>query len=792
MVIIGSLTSLAQVRDEILWKPQLNDDSEEEYRKNYANVLRGGYKLDLEALRGGEVLIYFTSLPTLTQNIPGSSDGLSFNYINNNGSAEELFIKKSSIHAQLNDRFETYLDDKISRIRIRGSIEDYKQKRRKEFKLVLKGKKKGLEWRDYAWPIRIGKVSDLDSKAPYSVSFICKRVPYASVEFDSLYSDIIPTLPQLDNESCEPFDRFTYYRKYFGMAYEGISYKPFRPRSGINRKKNFRLFFDKASSSYDRNQINEIIKYLNDSNLVIQKAKVFAFASVEGDSSINMRLQEERAMVLMETLEKANNDTIEISLETREDWSLFKHQLRNTPFKHKYSQSKWKELFENDSIESRFEKYLVKQRRAELYLTLTQRLTDEEKIQVALGDFNRAVERYNPAARHDEHWNLIRYLFSIKKYLEIQAMRGIVDKESVCSLFPPSVNEFHIVTLYETAKIVKNGQQPVCQNLEDIILAAHYAVLDLIQSYGENRLYLQQALDVQAFAYEMIATGQVDNSLLCKLDYPEEPYLYNLILNKLYFQDHQGTSSYSDLPCFESYLGERDPNDRLLASSTPGILSINRPKSQYYFIIKKIVLDNDEYIRALISRSDHVIQFDIFEFLYYNLSNWSVWEGKLFDDEVTPEIMSKQLNRLRSMKAMICPNQLNALTLQFHLKVMQSALYKAQVDDLTTESITFVSNYYQKHAGKMNDRLALAIAKQLMAMTPLYFHNEPAKEAYDVLRLKDWKEPLKGEALNYYINLVHLVAKDRNGRMEILQNKYPENVWNSFFKGKYSIQAASN
>ncbi len=65
------------------------------------------------------------------------------------------------------------------------------------------------------------------------------------------------------------------------------------------------------------------------------------------------------------------------------------------------------------------------------------------------------------------------------------------------------------------------------------------------------------------------------------------------------------------------------------------------------------------------------------------------------------------------------------------------------------------------------------------------------REAYDVLRLKDWKEPLKGEALNYYLNLVNLVARDREGRMEILKTKYPKDVWNSFFTGKYSIQKDS-
>ncbi len=584
-----------------------------------------------------------------------------------------------------------------------------------------------MKWRNYSWPVNLGKVEKLNNKVPYSVSFICKKVPYASLEFDSLYSDITGNLPQLDNEVCEPIDRFTFYKKYFGLKYEGIRYRPYRPRSGINKRKNFRLFFDKASASYNKNEINDIIKYLNDSNLVIRTAKILAFASVEGDSVINMRLQEERAMVLMRTLEKANNDTIEISLETREDWGQFKSQLSRTPFKDRYSRTKWKKLFENDSIEARFEKYLKQQRRAVLYLTLTQRLTDEQKVTIAFGDFNRAVERYNPNARHDQHKNLIRRVFAIKKYLEIQAFRGKADKEHVCTLFPPSINEFHIVTLYETAKIIQNGQRPLCENIEDIILAAHFSVLDLIQIYGENRLYVQQALDIQSFAYEMVARGKVSTGILCQLDYPDKSYFYNLILNKLYFQDHQGYDSYENLPCLESYLDRKHTSLRFFASLEDAqVLPDNRPKSRYYFVLKKIVLENDEYVKKLVDRSDYILQFDIFEFLFYNINNWSVWEGKLFDDEVTPKIMAQQLRRLHSMKAMICPNQINSLTLHFHLKVLHYSLVNAVADDLTSQSIDYISHYYQQHAAKMNDRLALIVAKQLMAMTPLYFRNEPA------------------------------------------------------------------
>ncbi len=782
-----------QVRNELLWAPTLHDDSEEEYRQNYARIVKAGFKLDLEALSQGDVVASFTTLSTLTSNIPGSSDGISFNYNDQNGNVKQAFISRVDIHKQLKEWLEIYLDDMLTRIRIRGSVEDYKQKERKEFQLVLKGKKLGVKWKSYSWPIEIGKVQDLNKQSPYSLSFICKNVPYASVEFDSLYSDITAGFPQLDNEVCEPFDRFTYHKKYFGLNDEGMSYRPYRPKSGISRKKNFRLYFDKASTSYNRKEINDIIKYLNDSNLMIRTAKVLAFASVEGDSAINMRLQEERAMVLMETLEKANNDTIEITLQTREDWSLFNSQLSKTPFQNRYSQEEWKELFENDSIEARFEKYLSKQRRAELFLSLTQRLTDEQKVTVAFGDFNKTVESYNPNARHDQHWNLIRRVFSIKKYLEIQAMRGMVDKEHVCTLFPPSINEFHVVMLYETARIMRNGQLPVCENLKDIILAAHFAVLDLIQTYGKNRLYIQQALDVQSFAYEMVAKGEVSNSILCQLDYPDQPYFYNLILNKLFFQEHQGRDSFDDLPCLESYLDTEIPPQQFFTSIADPILdSDDKPKSNYYYVLKKIVLENNEYVKKLVLRSDHVIQFDIFEFLFYNLNNWSVWDGKLFDEEVTPEIMAQQLQRLRSMKALICPNQMNSLTLLFHLKVMQSSVYNAQATDLTSQSIDYISHYYQEHAAKMNDRLALIIAKQIMAMTPLYYRNEPAHEAYDVLRLKDWKEPLKGEALNYYLNLVNLIAKDRNERMAVLKAKYREGVWDSFFTGKYSIPQNSS
>ena len=781
------LSAHSQVRNELIWTANLNDDSEEEYRRNFTRISRAGFKLNLEALKSGEVVMSFTDLTTLTRNIPGGADGISFNYVDQNGTPSEIFINRRAIHEQLKQTLELFIDDKLSRIRLRGSPEDYRKKERKDFQQVLRGKKRGVKWRGYSWPVKLGNVQNLNPKMPYGISFICKRVPYADVNFDSLYSDLTPILPQLDNEVCEPFDRYTYYRRYFGLSYEGISYKPYRPRSGINRKKNFRLFFDKASATYDQGEIDRIIKYLNDSNLVIKTAKVLAFASVEGDSAINMRLQRDRAMVLMRTLEKANNDTIEISLNTREDWSQFESQLARTPFKDRYSKSEWKDLLENDSIEAKFEKYLKRQRRAELYLTLTQRLTEEQKIKIALYDFKRYIGKYQPQARAEVRWKQVRNIYAIKKYLDIQAARGQVDKQDVCSIFPPSINEYHIVQFYETAKIIRDGKQPVCDNLDDIIRAAHFSVLDLIKTHGENRLYLQQALDLQSFIYEMAGQGKIDNEILCELEYPDESHYYNLTLNNLFFREHQGNQIYENLSCFESYTGDVGSSGNLYASTSVSSAA-DRPKSSYYFVLKKIVLENSERIKQLVTRSDHILQFDLFEFLFYNISNWSVWDKELFDEEVTPEIMSQQLMRLRSMKGRICPNQVNALTLHFYLKVMHSSLVNVQADELTNDAIDFVSHYYQNNADKMDDRLALVIAKQLMALTPLYFQNEPAHEAYDVLRLKNWKEPLRGEALNYYMNLVNLVARDREDRMEALKIKFPEKVWESFFTGKYSIE----
>ncbi len=89
--------------------------------------------------------------------------------------------------------------------------------------------------------------------------------------------------------------------------------------------------------------------------------------------------------------------------------------------------------------------------------------------------------------------------------------------------------------------------------------------------------------------------------------------------------------------------------------------------------------------------------------------------------------------------------------------------------------------------GQFQDNLAPKMSAMRFRGSSDNFKKEPAIEAYDVLRRKDWKEPLKGEALNYYVNLIDIVAKDKDDRMDILKTRYPPDVWNSFFTGKYSI-----
>ncbi|MDA0194891.1 MAG: hypothetical protein O2887_07195 [Bacteroidetes bacterium] len=786
LIICINLKCLGQ--DQLLWRSSLENQSEDVFKDNYTRIAKGGFQLDLKELSNGKVLVRFDDLALLTQNILGGSDGMKFSYQSVSNIALDVFVGRNAIREQLRSQFQDNLEQKMSTMRFRGSSDDFKKEKTKDFEQILKGKKSVIYWRGYTWFVTLGTINDLNDTHPYNISFVCKNVPYAKLSFDSLYSDTVENLPQLNNEKCLPFDRYTYYKRYFGFSYEGLTYRPYRPTSGIARKKNFRLFFDKSSSSYHQDEINEIVKYLNDSNLVIQNAKVLAFASVEGDSIINMRLQNERAMVLIKTLEKANNDSIEINLETREDWGLFKNQLERTPFKDKYSQSDWKDLFENDSIEARFEKYLKQQRRAELFLTLTQRLTTEEKITVALGDFYRYSGQYNSKARSDVRLNIAKRLFAIKKYLEIHVILGNTTPDRICSLFPPNNNEYHIVQLYETAKAIYDGKEPVCENLDDLILAAHFSIIDLIQTQGESRLYLKQALDIQSFAYDMTSDGRLDPTILCKIDYPDNPAFYNLVLNKLYFEEHQGMSKTDNLPCDEASILDETLNN-LLVSSTSLVNTPEPPGSFYYNFLKNIVLSGDERTKEYLQRSDHVYEFDLLEFLYLNISNWQAWDQKLFDEDITPEIMSLFLTDLMSMKNMICPNQLYSIAIDYHLKVLHHSLAAGEQNKLTNESLRFLSEYYQEHSDNMNDRLALAIAKQFMALTPLYFKNEPAIEAYDVLRRKDWKEPLKGEALNYYVNLVDIVAKDRDDRMEILKTKYPQDIWESFFTGKYSIYA---
>jgi len=776
-------------QDQLIWKSTLEDDTRDVFKSNYDRIVKGGYQLDLQELSNGRVIALFNDLSLLTKNIQNGSDGLSFNYQSTSGSESELLIDRNEIREQLRVQFRASLESRMSTMRFRGSAEDFRKEKTTDFERILRDKKSAAYWREYSWHLDLGTIADLGGKSPYSLSFVCKKIPYARISFDSLYSAVVTGLPQLDNERCQPFDRYTYFRKYFGYSYQGLKYPRYMPTSGIRKKKNFRLFFDKASAIYLQAGIDEIVKYLNDSNLVIQKAKVFAFASVEGDSANNVRLQQERATILLESLEKANNDSIEIDIHIREDWGLFEKQLEKSPFGGKYSKTEWKELFQNDSIERRFDKFLKQQRRAELYLSLTQRLKTEEKIALAFDDFHIVSQRYSIEARSDVRSNLAQRLYTIKRYLEMQAKIGNVSAEKVCALFPPGNYEYHIIQLYETAKMLHRDQEPVCQNLGEIIAAAQLAVVNLIHTNGQSRMYTKYGLDIQSFAYEMVAEGRIDPSILCQIDYPEEATYYNLILNRLYFIDHQGLSKMRDLPCHRASIFEKEP-DVLLASLSTQVASKESPEEFYYFILKNIVLAGDVRVSEYIERSDHVYQFDLLEFLYINISNWQPSEGKLFDEDVTAEIMSLFLEDLFSMKEMICPNQISSIAIQYHLKVLYHSLNFGKCTDLTHTSLMFLSDYYQEHSADLSDQLALAIAKQFMALTPLYFRNEPATEAYNVLRWKDWKEPLRGEALNYYANLVDIVAPDRDSRMEIMKNKYPAEVWNSFFSGKYSIDSA--
>ncbi|EMR04004.1 hypothetical protein [Cesiribacter andamanensis] len=695
----------------LFWKLEPLPDARPKEKRLLKKLSQSGYQLDPLALQQGEVVLLFDKLPVLGASLNRRQSSLQL--LTETDSTSSL--DREALRAQLYPQYQE---------RSRGTTNQ------RRFRKALKGKQRSLRAAKAPYRLQVGQAPATATR--YTLAFYRKKKPFALLHFQALPGQQITGLPYLEFSNCSPFDRASYFQDISRRWYAGTAPYPYTPALGIARRKRFGLLFEKNMAAPDPEDVKTIRAFLTDTLYVIDKAEIRAWASVEGSLENNSRLQEKRAEILIRALEQQQGDSIPYTVHTEENWALFFDQLQRRGLDSTYrSREEWKEFFLSKEEQERWEPLLARQRKAELWLELLQKLTGEQQQQLAFGHFQKLAFRYQQPGQRRA--GLIKAMLGIRNYLQAEVEAGRLQAERLCSLRPQrEVYEYSLIHFYEQAERFERGQQLLC-DFEALALETFTSIqnryeLQYIQHLqGKPRPDAKvygDLVSVQAYIFQKIIEGKFSPRLACALRVPEDPRYYHLYLNYLKF-----TNALRDYPALDVDCRQESASAEVVGDAFDW-RAIDAD-SRYYYLLKRMVLEGHRL--EGVWRTDWMVEFDRFEFLQYNILNWNPDTGQFFDRDIGVAEMAAQTSSLLKSLRHLCPHQAYGLAIAFHAKVVQQAYGQQQPSRQLEESLAFIERFYIRHAAALSPQQATHIVQQLLMANSYSLRNERGRFAMDLL-----------------------------------------------------------
>lgn len=718
LLLILSNKSIGQT-SSFLWRFEAVEVDKKKLKKISSGLSKGGYQIDQQALKEGRLLLKLESLKPVRPFLRSKKSLL----IYQSEQGEEVVLNGKQMYHQLFTQLEA--EQKLGK---------------KGIKKVLKGKR-AFRPAAEGYYLDFGEVGD--SVENLSFQFNLKKRESGHLFFERLDSYPIETLPYLEYSTCSPLNRIDFYLEYFQRSFNGIQYSAYIPEEGVKRTKTFELKFDKKQSSFHGEEITSIQEFLSDTLYEVSKAEIRAWSSVEGELKLNEKLHQERANALIQVLQK-NDHAIPFQVNTEENWDLFYHQIEELGIDSAHrTQEEWKEFFISHQEEPVWQKYLDEQRKAELQLYLHVKYTDEQKHIIAIKKLGKLIGEYYMSVHKGKKPLLMRSMLAIRDFLENEVALGKMSAEKMCELnIPAEVYEYHLINFFEKMKKFDQDVSLVC-NFQDLSMKTFRIIKQhLIENPKDHKVY-GDLVGIQSYIYKKILSGEFSCSIADELYFPPSTDYVHLHLNYLYFISMiQAKGNVSEIITNqsqddnkESFSDKKTPLTDIKLdvtcfdeSDTSSQVDIDQA---YYFLLKQVVLYN--YTVHGRWWPDWMQDFETYDFLWYNITNWNPATGQLFDDEVSVEEISKQTKKLIGSLNRLCPHQAYYLAISFHTKVIQATQKSQDNSKLYKEANAFIRKFYIKHVAALNHEQAEDIARFILMGNSYDYRNEKARFAMDIL-----------------------------------------------------------
>ncbi|WP_317900191.1 CAP domain-containing protein [Aurantibacillus circumpalustris] len=161
---------------------------------------------------------------------------------------------------------------------------------------------------------------------------------------------------------------------------------------------NFIIPFEKNKAEFKQVDIEPFIKAMNEPDFIIDGLYIYAYASIEGDSLANSKLQRKRAESVVTVLQGMQNNKINPTIQTKDSWGLF--LLENEDGKYadivNLGKNKAIERINGDKkLLEELEPILAKERFAQIIMDVTYDVSGLKEEKFTTVSFNRAAKANN-------------------------------------------------------------------------------------------------------------------------------------------------------------------------------------------------------------------------------------------------------------------------------------------------------------------------------------------------------------------------------------------------------------
>jgi len=156
----------------------------------------------------------------------------------------------------------------------------------------------------------------------------------------------------------------------------------------------FKIPFELGKAQYKPEDIKPFIETLNEPDFIVQKLKISAFSSIEGEEETNEKLREARAKSIVDAFMSMQKDSIRTEIVTSDSWEMFFTDIAGTKWDtlKNFTKDTIRTIVSNNKVTKELEPILAKHRFAKINMEVIYDISGKKEQAFVLKKFHKALD----------------------------------------------------------------------------------------------------------------------------------------------------------------------------------------------------------------------------------------------------------------------------------------------------------------------------------------------------------------------------------------------------------------